>query len=101
MDATTSLTNTVPARTPFKHEYRLKRADGEYRWLLEAAVPYFGKDGCYVGFIGACTDITERKQAEEEITQHLEDLKRSNEQLLYLAQYDKLTGLPNRELFRD
>lgn len=91
----------LPARTPFKHEYRLKRADGEYRWLLETAVPYFGKDGRYVGFIGACTDITERKQAEEEITQHLEDLKRSNEQLLYLAQYDKLTGLPNRELFRD
>lgn len=91
----------LPARTPFKHEYRLKRADGEYRWLLEAAVPYFGKDGRYAGFIGACTDITERRQAEEEIIQHLEDLKRSNEQLLYLAQYDKLTGLPNRELFRD
>ncbi len=45
-------------------EYRLRCADGRYRWILDTGVPRFGPDGAFGGFIGSCVDITERKQAE-------------------------------------
>ncbi|NLX08215.1 MAG: PAS domain S-box protein [Chloroflexi bacterium] len=53
------------ARERFTTEYRLRCADGEYRWLLDTGVPRFEPDGTFVGYIGSCIDITERKQAEE------------------------------------
>ncbi|MBD2435706.1 PAS domain S-box protein [Nostoc sp. FACHB-110] len=49
---------------PFDVEYRLQRADGEYRWILETGVPRFNVDGSFAGFIGSCVDISDRKQAE-------------------------------------
>jgi PAS domain S-box-containing protein len=52
-------------RRPFHLEYRLQRADGEYRWVLNSGVPRFAADGAFAGFIGSCFDITERRQAEE------------------------------------
>lgn len=53
------------ARKPFRMEYRLKRFDGEYRWLLDAGVPRFGEDGAFAGYIGSAVDINERKWTEE------------------------------------
>ena len=50
---------------PFRMEYRLRRADGEYRWILDSGVPSYSEDGRFAGFIGSCIDITERKHAEE------------------------------------
>ncbi len=50
-------------------EYRLRRADSEYRWLLENGVPWFAMDGNFLGFIGSCVDITEGKQAIEKLKQ--------------------------------
>jgi diguanylate cyclase (GGDEF)-like protein/PAS domain S-box-containing protein len=52
------------ARQEFRMEYRLRRHDGEYRWIEDYGVPRFDGDGIFVGYIGNCTDITERKQAE-------------------------------------
>jgi PAS domain S-box-containing protein len=54
------------AREPFTMEYRLRRSDGEYRWLLDRGTPHFASDGAFLGFIGSCIDITERKRAELE-----------------------------------
>jgi PAS domain S-box-containing protein len=51
-------------REPFRHEYRLLRKDGEYRWALNAAVPRFDESGEFLGHIGSIIDITDRKQAE-------------------------------------
>jgi PAS domain S-box-containing protein len=55
------------ARIGFEMEYRLKRHDGEYRWLLGHGVPRFESDGTFCGYIGSCLDITERKTAEQSL----------------------------------
>jgi PAS domain S-box-containing protein len=47
----------------FTIEFRLRRNDGEYRWVLDTGTPRF-EAGVFVGYIGSCLDITERKQAE-------------------------------------
>src|SRR6266513_918354 len=57
--------NSFNARQPFTMEYRLRRNDGEYRWLLDNGTPRFASDGAFLGYIGSCIGITERKQAEE------------------------------------
>ena len=51
-------------REPFTVEYRLRRKDGEYRWVLDSGTPRFDADGAFLGYIGSCIDIGERKQAE-------------------------------------
>ncbi len=51
-------------REPFESEYRLLRADGRYRWLLDKGVPRVAPGGAAAGFIGSCTDITDRRRAE-------------------------------------
>lgn len=55
------------ARQSFTMEYRLKRRDGEYRWILDSGVPRFDNKGNFAGYIGSCIDITERKQVEEKL----------------------------------
>jgi PAS domain S-box-containing protein len=55
------------SRTPFTMEYRLKRHDGEYRWVMDTGVPRFTPDGTFSGYIGSCIDITDRKRTEEEL----------------------------------
>jgi PAS domain S-box-containing protein len=58
-------------RQPFRSEYRLRRSDGEPRWITEQVAPLFeGNDRSFSGFIGSCVDITEsrRLQAEREET---------------------------------
>ncbi|MEQ8172317.1 MAG: response regulator [Candidatus Eremiobacterota bacterium] len=54
-------------------EYRLKRFDNHYRWVLETGNPYFDSDGSFAGYIGSCIDITERKQMEEKLESSLRE----------------------------
>src|SRR5947207_1261522 len=53
------------ARQPFVMEYRLRRHDGEYRWISDNGVPRYDAQKNFAGYIGSCMDITERRQAEE------------------------------------
>lgn len=52
------------ARTPFEMDYRLRRHDGVYRWTMDRGIPRFGSTGQFLGFMGSCIDIHERKEAE-------------------------------------
>ena len=54
------------ARKPFRMEYRLRRADGEYRWLIESGIPRYTGAGEFAGYIGSNIDITDLKRAEAE-----------------------------------
>jgi PAS domain S-box-containing protein len=53
------------ARQPFKIEYRLRRHDGEYRWIRDRGVPRYDPDGEFAGYFGFCIDIQDRRDAEE------------------------------------
>jgi len=67
-------TQSFDRREKYSVEYRLRRYDGEYRWILDIGVPRFNQDGSFAGYIGIGVDVTERKQAEQE-------LGRANERL--------------------
>jgi diguanylate cyclase (GGDEF)-like protein/PAS domain S-box-containing protein len=71
----------------FRHEFRVLRSNGEQRTLRVVGEASLGDDGRLLRMIGAFQDVSEHKQAEA--------------QLVYLASYDTLTGLPNRSLFID
>ncbi|MDD2701502.1 MAG: CHASE domain-containing protein [Sideroxydans sp.] len=75
------------ARRAFTMEYRLRRHDGEYRWIIDHGVPNHDAAGDFIGYIGSCLDISDRHEMEELIRQ--------------MAFYDVLTRLPNRRLLND
>ena len=56
--------SSFAARLPFEMDYRLRRHDGEYRWILDKGVPRFATDGGFLGFVGMAIDITERRNQE-------------------------------------
>jgi PAS domain S-box-containing protein len=62
------------ARQPFTMEYRVRRHDGQYRWLSSHAVPRYDLQHNFLGYIGSCVDLTERKQAEAEARHSREEL---------------------------
>jgi PAS domain S-box-containing protein len=64
-------------REEFRMEYRLRRHDGEYRWIYDVGVPRLNADGSFAGYIGSCVDVTERKRAEQ--------AARESDELLRLA----------------
>ena len=73
-EATYSL--AFDARHDFEMEYRLRRADGEYRCVMDHGVARFSAGGSFAGYIGSCIDITDLKRAYEQhlATQKLESL---------------------------
>jgi len=72
-------------------EYRARRHDGQYRWLLDTAVERRGVDGKFAGYIGSMIDITDRKAAESSVRQSEElfrTLANSIPQLAWMARPD-------------
>lgn len=68
-------------RKRFEIEYRLRRNDGQYRWVLDSGSPRFSSDGVFLGFIGSSIDITERKEAEVALRKAHEELNELKNQL--------------------
>ena len=58
----------IDRREEFRAEYRLRRHDGKYRWVLDIGVPRFDQDRSFVGYIGIGVDVTDRRRAEEALT---------------------------------
>jgi len=63
------------AREPLEMVYRLRRHDGEYRWVLDQGVPRFTSGGQFVGYVGASLDITDRRRTEDELRASQRDLR--------------------------
>lgn len=72
--------SSFDARKPFSMEYRLRRHDGMYRWILDNGVPRFAPNGEFLGYIGSCIDIHERKQAEGEREKLLKEAQTAHKQ---------------------
>jgi PAS domain S-box-containing protein len=72
-------------RDPYSIEYRLRRADGAYRWVIETGSPRLTADGSFAGYLGSCIDITARKENEEELEAHVRlrtrELQAANQEL--------------------
>ncbi len=68
-------TTHFDARQPFQMEYRLRRHDGEYRWVLDQGAPRLTPNGEFAGYIGACTDVTDRRRAEEGLRTNQRELR--------------------------
>lgn len=89
--ATTAYTTAFQARQPFEVEYRRQRQDREYRWLLHTGQPWLDQAGYFVGYVGNCIDITERKQRELELVEN------SNRHQAILAAIPDLIDLVDAE----
>lgn len=68
-------------REKFEMEYRLRRHDGEWRWINDRGVPFFDRNGTFKGYIGSCMDVTDKIEGKK---------------LTEMAHNDLLTGLYNR-----
>jgi PAS domain S-box-containing protein len=58
-------TQALEAQKPFSKQYRIRRWDGVYRWIVDVATPRLNGDGSFAGYIGSAMDITDQKQAQE------------------------------------
>ncbi len=63
-------------QAPFELAYRVRQADGEYRWFLDAGHPRFNRGGEFIGYIGSLLDITARKQAEQALQLAHDEMER-------------------------
>ncbi|MES2904954.1 MAG: PAS domain S-box protein [Pseudomonadota bacterium] len=82
------------AQTSFKIEYRLRGADGNYRWAIDAATPLFGPDGDYLGYVGSVVDIDEQKKLEQSLAERVaEEVERRSQAEQALIQSQKIETL--------
>ncbi len=68
-------------REPFEMNYRLRRHDGQYRWINDRGIPVYGDDGEFNGYIGSCMDITEKVEGQA---------------IRQMAEHDAVCGVYNR-----
>jgi PAS domain S-box-containing protein len=86
-------------RQPYRLEYRLRRADGAYRWILVSGTPRYAVDGTLAGYVGSCVDITERRVAEQERDSLLAEERAAREQAeAATRQRDELLALVSHDL---
>ncbi len=74
------------ARSEYRIEYRMRRYDGEYRWVVSTGVPRYRPDRTFAGYIGSGIDISDRKLAEQERAAALENEQAARQQAEETAQ---------------
>jgi PAS domain S-box-containing protein len=62
------------ARKEFRMDYQLRRFDGTYRWIDDAGIPRYGRDGSFLGYIGSCTDVHEYRNTQSELRRRLVEI---------------------------
>jgi PAS domain S-box-containing protein len=98
----TVYTTHFKKREPFRMEYRLRRFDGQYRWVLDHGVPRFTPSNISAGYIGSCIDITELKEAEEklrhDITKQVE-LEQRKDEFISMVSHELKTPVTSVKTF--
>jgi PAS domain S-box-containing protein len=77
------------ARQRFRMEYRLRRFDGEYCWILDTGVPRFNSDGTFEGYIGSAIDISEEKRGEQTLRESQHELRVLTARLLQAQETER------------
>jgi PAS domain S-box-containing protein len=90
-------------REEYKIEYRLRRNDGIYRWILEHGIPWYTSDGTFEGYLGSCVDIEEKKMMtdalEKEVEKRTRQLKQANHKLQrYNEQLEQFTYAASHDM---
>ena len=105
-------TGAIAGRESFRAEFRMRRADGQYRWILNTGTPRFDSAGQFAGYIGSCLDVTEARQDREalqiardelaiRVAERTAELLLTNEALRQSEQhYHVLTNLAPVGIFR-
>jgi PAS domain S-box-containing protein len=73
-------TSHFDARSEFRMHYRLRRHDGEYRWVNDTGVPRYAHDGTFLGYVGSCVDIHEHRRTQAELRSRLQEIAELNRQ---------------------
>ena len=70
---------SIEERVSFVHQFRLKRKDNDFRWLMMNGIPRFNNANIFLGFIGTCIDITQQKEDEDYIKKINDELENANQ----------------------
>jgi PAS domain S-box-containing protein len=73
-------TSHFDARSAFRMDYRLRRHDGEYRWIDDTGTPRYAHDGTFLGYIGSCVDVHEHRKTQTELRSRLLEIAELNRQ---------------------
>jgi PAS domain S-box-containing protein len=87
------------ARKEFRMEFRLRRHDGTYHWVLDHGIPRYSAGGKFLGYIGSCLDIDERKKFEIELhesEQRFRNMADAAPVLIWVAGPDKMLTYLNK-----
>ena len=91
----------VANREYFRTEYRMRRADGQYRWMLDTGTPRYDSEGRFDGYLGSCLDVTDARQDREALRMARDELAlRVAERTAELSETNKALRLEIEERTR-